>query len=409
MVYNLPYMISIIKMGVSLLSIYLNNGATTWPKPACVPEAISSFILERGANLARGSSSGRDIDSLDMVISARQDIASFFRGYRKRDPRYVTFTGNVTESLNVVLKGFLRPGMHALTTSMEHNSVIRPLRRLEGQGVKVSVLQCDSKGFLNPEVLHSFLKENSVDLFVLSHASNVCGSIQPLEDLAAICTRAGVPCVLDSAQTAGVLEIDVEGLGLSACCFTGHKGLMGPQGIGGIVWEPWFAARVLPFVEGGTGSFSDDEHQPEILPDRFEAGTPNLPGIAGLSASLGWIVETGVEAISEREKKLGKRLLEGIRTLPGLEIFGSEMDRDRLAVFAMNLDSMDNGTAAFELSERWGIETRPGLHCSPLGHRTLGTFPGGALRVSIGFFNTEQEIDVAVEALGILAAEKAVH
>jgi len=389
------------------LSIYLNNGATTWPKPPCVAEAVSAFILGSGANLARGSSSGRDIETLDMVTSTRQQVACFFRGYRKNDPRYVTFTGNVTESLNVVLKGYLRPGMHALTTSMEHNSVIRPLRRLEGQGAKVSILECDNRGFLSPEVLHSFLKRERVDLFVLSHASNVCGSIQPLEDLAAICAGAGVPCVLDSAQTAGVTEIDVEGLGLAACCFTGHKGLMGPQGIGGIVWEPGFAGRVLPFVEGGTGSFSDDEHQPEKLPDRFEAGTPNLPGIAGLSASLGWIAETGVSAIFEREKELGMRFLEGIRKAPGIRIFGSENERSRLAVFAVNLSSMDNGTAAFELSERWGIETRPGLHCSPLGHRTLGTFPSGALRISIGFFNTEQEIEVAIEALCTLAAENA--
>ncbi|HAK40495.1 MAG TPA: aminotransferase class V, partial [Synergistaceae bacterium] len=168
------------------MSIYLNNGATTWPKPPCVAEAVSGFMLGRGANLARGSSSGRDIDTLDMVTSTRQQVARFFRGYRKCDPRYVTFTGNVTESLNVVLKGYLEPGMHALTTSMEHNSVIRPLRRLEGQGVKVSVLGCDDKGFLSPEVLQSFLKKERVDLFVLSHASNVCGSIQPLEDLAAI-------------------------------------------------------------------------------------------------------------------------------------------------------------------------------------------------------------------------------
>ena len=403
--YNNSQMIPVIKKGVNLLSIYLNNGATTWPKPPCVAEAVSGFMLGRGANLARGSSSGRDIDTLDMVTSTRRQVARFFRGYRKCDPRYVTFTGNVTESLNVVLKGYLEPGMHALTTSMEHNSVIRPLRRLEGQGVKVSVLGCDDKGFLSPEVLQSFLKKERVDLFVLSHASNVCGSIQPLEDLAAICTRAGVRCVLDSAQTAGVIEIDVEGLGLAACCFTGHKGLMGPQGIGGIVWEPEFAGRVLPFVEGGTGSFSDDEHQPEKLPDRFEAGTPNLPGIAGLSASLDWIVEKGIKVIGDHERTLGRRFLEGVRTIPGISIYGPDTDFDRLSVFAVNIDGMDNGSAALELYERWGIETRPGLHCSPLGHRTLGTFPAGALRISIGYFNTVKDIDTTVEALNILAQE----
>ncbi len=390
---------------MSILSIYLNNGATTWPKPDCVPTAISQFILGRGANLARGSSSGRDIDTLDLVTTTRQKLARFFGGFRKADPRYVTFTGNVTESLNIVLKGYLRSGHHVVTTSMEHNSVMRPLRRLGSEGVTVTVLECDPRGFLDPGDLAEFLAKESVDLFVFSHASNVCGTIQPLSEIASICRKSGVPCVLDSAQTAGVLPIDVEGLGLSACCFTGHKGMMGPQGIGGIVWEPEFASKLSPLIEGGTGSFSDDERHPEKLPDRFEAGTPNLPGIAGLSAAVDWISETGLDAISGKEKRLGIRFFEGIKGTPGLVAYGLPAGEGRLPVFAMNFSRIDNGTAAMELSDRWEIETRPGLHCAPRAHRTLGSYPAGALRVSVGYFNTEQEIDTAVEAIKTIAGE----
>ncbi|MDO9508637.1 MAG: aminotransferase class V-fold PLP-dependent enzyme [Thermovirgaceae bacterium] len=387
------------------MSVYLNNGATTWPKPVCVPEAINQFILGRGANLARGSSSGRDIDTLDLVTTTRQKLARFFGGFRKADPRYVTFTGNVTESLNIVMKGYLRSGHHAVTTSMEHNSVMRPLRRLEAGGVRLTMLECDSRGLLDPGDLLALLERKQVDLFVFSHASNVCGTIQPLAEIASICLKAGIPCVLDSAQTAGVCPIDVESLGLSACCFTGHKGMMGPPGIGGVVWEPEFAAKVFPLIEGGTGSFSDDERHPEKMPDRFEAGTPNLPGIAGLSAAVDWIFETGIDSISEREKRLGKRFFEGVEGTPGLELYGLPAEGERLPVFAMNFTGIDNGTAAMELSDRWGIETRPGLHCAPRAHRTLGSYPSGALRISVGYFNTEQEIDIAIEAVRTIAKE----
>ena len=387
------------------MSIYLNNGATTWPKPTCVPEAISQFILGRGANLARGSSSGRDIDTLDLVTSTRQKLARFFAGFRKADPRYVTFTGNVTESLNTVLKGYLHPGHHAVTTSMEHNSVMRPLRRLESEGVKLTILECDPRGLLDPCELESFLAREKVDLFVLSHASNVCGSIQPLAELASICSRSGVPCVLDSAQTAGVFPIDMENLGISACCFTGHKGMMGPQGIGGIVWEPEFASKVSPLIEGGTGSFSDEERQPEKLPDRVEAGTPNLPGLAGLYSAVNWICEMGIDVISSRENRLGTRFFDGIKGTSGLVTYGLPAGEGRLPVFAMNFSGIDNGTAAMELSDRWGIETRPGLHCAPRANMTLGSYPAGALRVSVGYFNTDKEIDTAIEAIKTIAGE----
>lgn len=381
------------------MAIYLNNGATTWPKPECVPRAMYDFLTGGGANLARGSAARRDIGTLDMVTTTREELAAFFGGYAGGDSRYVTFTANVTESLNVILKGYLRKGHHVATTSMEHNAVIRPLRRLEEEGIRLSILPCSTAGELDPAVLEGFLQKEKVHMVVTSHASNVCGTIQPLEEISRICRNHGVPLVLDAAQTGGVLDIDAKRLNLAALCFTGHKGLLGPQGIGGILWEPEFAETVAPFVEGGTGSFSDQERQPVTMPDKFEAGTPNLPGIAGLLSALDWIGETGCEKIRRREQKLGGRLLEGLRGMKKLTTYGRDTMEGRLAVFAVNPPDGDNGTLAMRLADEWGIETRPGLHCAPLAHKTLGSFPQGALRISVGYFNTEEEIESVLKAL----------
>lgn len=384
-------------------SHYLNNAATTWPKPKCVAAAMAAFLEGRGANLARGSASQRDLGTLDMVTTCRMKIAALFGG-PDADPRNVTFTANVTEALNIVLKGFLRPGMRAATSSMEHNAVMRPLRRLESDGVSITVMPCTTEGILEPETLAAEL-EKGLDLVVLSHASNVCGTVQDLDRLAPLCESVGVPLVLDTAQTAGVLPIDATGWKLAACCFTGHKALLGPQGTGGILWRDDFANFCRPLIEGGTGSFSHEEVQPAVLPDKFEAGTPNLPGLAGLLASLDWLEETGMETVRRREDKLGERLLAGLLGMPWLTIYGRRTMEGRLPVFALNLENLDNGRAALELADRWGIETRPGLHCSPAAHKTLGSFPQGALRISPGFFNTEEEIDLCLEALSTLIRE----
>ena len=384
-------------------SHYINNAATTWPKPKCVATAMASFLEGRGANLARGSASQRDLGTLDMVTTCRMKIAALFGG-PEADPRNVTFTANVTESINIVLKGFLKPGMRAATSSMEHNAVMRPLRRLESEGVMVTVMPCTPEGTLEPGTLAREL-EKGLDLVVLSHASNVCGTVQDLESLAPLCETAGVPLVLDTAQTAGVLPIDGAGCNLAACCFTGHKGLLGPQGTGGILWRDDFATECRPFIEGGTGSFSHEEVQPAVLPDKFEAGTPNLPGLAGLLASLDWLEETGIGTVRRREDELGQRLLAGLLEMPGITLYGKRTMESRLPVFALNFDSLDNGRAALELADRWGIETRPGLHCAPAAHKTLGSFPRGALRISPGFFNTEEEIDLCLEALATLNRE----
>ncbi len=388
------------------MGIYLNNAATSWPKADGVADAMRDFLLSRGANLARGAAAERDITTLDMVSSCRSAVAELFEGYVERDPRYTTFCTNVTEALNVIIKGFCVSGTRVVTTSMEHNSVIRPLRSLEqSRGIHVRVLPCNAMGFLEMPVLEKALQEG-VDLVVMSHASNVCGSIQDLDSVAELCRRYSVPLVLDSAQTAGEIPLSVEKLGLSALCFTGHKGIMGPQGMGGILWEPEFAEKVEPFIEGGTGSFSEDEHHPRKLPDKFEGGTPNLPGIAGMLAALEWVKAKGVDHIRQVRHQRGEELLEGLLALPGCTVYGSQTMENRLPVFALNLEGWDNGMLAYELTERYDIETRPSLHCGPLPHKTLGTFPQGALRISPGYFTTPQEIRICLEALRELAKEK---
>ncbi len=381
------------------MSIYLNNSATSWPKPECVARAMVDFLTKKGANFGRGSASSRDISTLNLVLECRERLAKFFGGYDNFSPLYVTFTSNVTESLNVVLKGFLHPGMRAVTTSMEHNSVIRPLRSLEKSGVELKIISCSSQGILNLDDLKNALGEKKTDLVVMSHCSNVCGTVQDLEGAAEICRKRGVPFVLDSAQTAGILPLNAEKLGLAALCFTGHKGLMGPQGIGGIVWNPNFAHHCESLIEGGTGSFSHLQTQPEALPDKFESGTPNLPGIAGLNAALEFVQSRGDE-ILKREFELGRQLLEGLKKLPGVQLYGlpEMVEGRRLPVFAVNFDGIDNGVLASDLSDR-GLETRSGLHCSPLAHATLGIFPQGTLRLSPGFFNTEKDVDEALEIL----------
>ncbi|EFC90978.1 cysteine desulfurase family protein [Dethiosulfovibrio peptidovorans DSM 11002] len=383
------------------MSVYVNNAATSWPKPECVPKAVFDFMTGRGANLARGAAAKRDVDTLDMVMECREALADLFCGYRDCDPRYVTFTSNVTESLNVVLKGYLRPGMTVATTSMEHNAVIRPLRALEKKGINLEIIKCDDRGRLDPRSLELLIESKTIDMVVIAHGSNLCGVIQDVKSVGKICKDKGVPFVLDTAQTAGVIHISASDLGLSALCFTGHKGLMGPQGIGGIVWEPSFAEKCSPFVEGGTGSFSDEEYQPTRMPDKFEAGTPNLPAIAGLLAAVRWIEETGIETIHSREKELGERLLKGLIHMKGIEFHGPSDMENRLPVFAVNFDCVDNGTLAGELADM-GIETRPGLHCAPLAHKTLGSFPQGALRLSVGYFNTEEDVDSTLNQLSRL-------
>ena len=380
------------------MTCYLNNAATTWPKPECVALAMKDFLLKGGANSARGSSSERDMNTMNIILDCRLKLAEFFRGYENFNPLLVTFTANITEALNIVLRGFLKPGMKVLTSSMEHNAVMRPLRALEQNGVRLEILQADHEGRLNVKDLEEKFSLSRFDLMVFAHASNVSGTLQPLEEIAGACKKFQVPLVVDTAQTAGLIKINASELGLAALCFTGHKGLMGPQGTGGIIWEPEFASRVQPIITGGTGSYSHLEYQPEELPDKFESGTPNLPGIAGLNAALQWLNETGLKNIYERENELGGILLEGLKRIKNLILTGKQNMNGRVSVFSFNIENLDNGILADELS-RAGFETRPGLHCAPSAHKTLGTFPGGALRVSPGYFNSHDELGAFLDFL----------
>ena len=376
---------------------YLNNAATTWPKPECVVNAVRDFMLTGGANSSRGSNSQRDMKTMNIILDCRIKLAEFFGAYDD-DPMTVTFTANITESLNVVLRGYLRPGMSVLTSSMEHNAVMRPLRALESRGVNVGVVKADSHGLVHAEDFRREIESAKYDLAVMSHASNVCGTVQPVNDIAEICRGRSVPFVLDTAQTAGVIPLNASEMGLAALCFTGHKSLMGPQGTGGIIWNPEFAAKVKPIITGGTGSYSHLETQPEDMPDKFESGTPNLPGIAGLNSALDWLNVTGLRKIADRENDTGRYFLERLREIDGVILSGMPDMMSRLPVFALNISGHDNGILADELS-RLGYETRPGLHCAPSAHKTLGTFPQGALRVSPGYFTEEGEIDGFIDAL----------
>ena len=376
---------------------YLNNAATTWPKPECVADSVRDFMLTGGANSSRGSNSQRDMKTMNIILDCRIKLAEMFGAYDD-NPMTVTFTANITESLNVVLRGYLRPGMSVLTSSMEHNAVMRPLRALESRGVNVGIVHADSRGLIHAEDFRKELTSAKYDLAVMSHASNVAGTIQPVDDIAEICRECCVPLVLDTAQTAGVIPLNASEMGLAALCFTGHKSLMGPQGTGGIIWQPEFASRVTPIITGGTGSYSHLETQPEDLPDKFESGTPNLPGIAGLNSALEWLNATGLKNIADRENDTGRYFLERLKTVDGVMLSGMPDMNNRLPVFALNISGKDNGILADELS-RMGYETRPGLHCSPSAHKTLGTFPQGALRVSPGYFTEEGDIDGFIDAL----------
>ena len=380
------------------MSCYLNNAATTWPKPECVSESVREFMLKGGANSSRGTSSERDMGTMNLILDCRMRLAELFGGYDDSNPLLVTFTANITEALNFTLRGYLREGMSVITSSMEHNAVMRPLRALENRGVNVEVVRADSHGRINPLDFENALMNHKYDLAVISHASNVCGTVQPLNEIAELCVKYNVPLVLDTAQTAGVIGINASELKLAALCFTGHKGLMGPQGTGGIIWSPEFASRVEPVITGGTGSYSHLETQPEDMPDKFESGTPNLPGIAGLNSALQWLKDTGIKNIAEKEKLTGEYLLEKLLAVDDLILSGRHDMNNRVSVFAFNVNGIDNGILADELSCS-GFETRPGLHCAPSAHKTLNTFPQGALRVSPGYFTSRDDIDSFIEAL----------
>jgi len=375
--------------------IYLDNAATSWPKPPGVAAAMVRFLEEVGANPGR-SGHRRSIEAGRLVYRTRAALAALFG---LADPLRIVFTPNVTYALNLALRGLLRPGDHVVTSGMEHNAVMRPLRALEQEGIALSVAPCSPQGFLDPEDVRRALRPET-RLIVLNHASNVCGTILPVAEVGRIARESGLLFLVDAAQTAGVLPIAMEPMGIDLLAFTGHKGLLGPTGTGGLAIGPRVPLeRFEPLVRGGTGSRSEHEVQPDFLPDRFESGTLNAVGLAGLLAGLEYIEERGLAAIRAHEVALTERLLAGLRDIPGVALYGPGKATQQVAVVSFNVAGRTPADVAEALDERYGIACRPGLHCAPATHRTLGTFPVGTVRFAPGPFSTAAEIAAAVRAV----------
>lgn len=377
--------------------VYLDNAATSYPKAPGVASAMADYVEKVGATINRSSYASAQEAGL-VTLSLRERLCRLFN---HPDPTHAVLTPGATAGLNMVIKGLLRPGDHCLVSSMEHNAVMRPLVQLERGGVAFERIPCDAQGCLRLEALPGMIKRNT-RLVVMAHGSNVCGTVQDAEAVGKICRERGVPFALDAAQTAGHIEVDFERFGLSALVVPGHKGLLGPQGIGALLLDADFARRLTPLVAGGTGSASDSEELPGWMPDRFESGTPNMPGVYGWEAALGWLENTGIETLENHEKTLSKRFLEGIYGLKNVKLYGTTVPEGRTGVFSVGFLNCDNAEAAWRLEREFGILTRCGLHCAPSAHKTLGSFPEGSVRFSTGWANTEADIDAALSAIAAI-------
>lgn len=377
--------------------VYLDNAATSYPKAPGVASAMADYVKKVGATINRSSYASAQEAGL-VTLSLRERLCRLFN---HPDPTHAVLTPGATAGLNMVIKGLLRPGDHCLVSSMEHNAVMRPLVQLEREGVAFERIPCDAQGRLRLEALPGMIKLNT-RLVVMAHGSNVCGTVQDAEAVGKICRERGVPFALDAAQTAGHIEVDFERFGLSALVVPGHKGLLGPQGIGALLLDADFARRLTPLVAGGTGSASDSEELPDWMPDRFESGTPNMPGVYGWEAALGWLENTGIETLENHEKTLSKRFLEGIYGLKNVKLYGATVPEGRTGVFSVGFLNCDNAEAAWRLEREFGILTRCGLHCAPSAHKTLGSFPEGSVRFSTGWANTEADIDAALSAIAAI-------
>lgn len=380
--------------------IYLDNGATSFPKPAGVPAAMSHYLLEVGGSPGR---SGHRLsqESARVVFECREAVASLIGA---PDARRVVFTLNATQGLNTAIYGLLRPGDRVVTTSMEHNSTMRPLRDLERRGrIAIEVLPCDRTGQLDLNRLEQALRAQP-RLLAAVHASNVSGSLLPLSTIGAMTRAAGTLLLVDAAQSAGALPIDVIADNVDVLAFTGHKALFGPQGTGGFWARP--GVEPEPLARGGTGSNSELEEQPTFWPDRQEAGTQNAVGLAGLLAGVGFIAETGLATIRAREAALVRRLINGLQEIDGITLYGPDTG-ERAPIVSVTFDGVVPSEAGLLLEEGFGVLTRIGLHCSPAAHRTLGTYPQGTVRFAPGFFTTETDIDTALEGCRYVAAKKA--
>ena len=376
--------------------IYFDNAATSWPKPPAVRAALDEYFGEAGGNPGR-SGHRMSVAAARIVESTREALAELFNA---ADPSRIVFTHNATHALNIALQGLLRPGGHVVTASMEHNSVMRPLRYFERSGVEVTVVGCSPDGSLDLDAVRRAFRRDT-RLLVTTHASNVAGGLNPVADLAAFAREGNIAFLIDAAQSAGTVPIDVQALGVDLLAFTGHKGLLGPTGTGGLYIRD--SLVIAPLMRGGTGSDSAHETQPEFLPDAHESGTLNLAGIAGLGAAVRFLLEVGIETVRAHEQKLIAQFLSGASEIPGLRLYGPKEAALQCGLVSFNIEGALPSEVGLILDQSFGVMARTGLHCAPSAHRTLGTFPTGTVRFSFSWFNTPAEVEKGLEALREIA------
>ncbi|WP_010279205.1 aminotransferase class V-fold PLP-dependent enzyme [Paenibacillus senegalensis] len=372
---------------------YFDHAASSWPKPPEVIKAMADCVELYGANPGRGGHR-MAVQASKILFAARANLAKLFNIKNAND---ISFALNTTAALNQAISGFVQPNDHVISTSIEHNSVRRPLEYLKRtKQVEVTFLQTNEKGELDLDDIVQAIRPNT-SLLICSHGSNLLGSIMPIADIAEICRKHGVKVLVDAAQTAGTYPIDVQAMGIDMLAFPGHKGLLGPQGTGGLYLAPDLVLE--PHLHGGTGSQSESIEQPTVRPDRYEAGTPNTPGIAGLNEGVKLIMQTGVANIHHKEWQLSQQLLEGLQQIPGVKCFGPELGEPRSGIVSFLIEGVEASEAAFILDQSFQIAVRAGYHCTPLGHETAGTTDSGAVRSSVGFYTSKEDVDYFLSAI----------
>ena len=372
--------------------IYFDNGSTSWPKAPGVAEAMSELLTRGAFNINRGNYEGAyEVEGI--VLETREKLAKMFHC---KDSKRVLFSPGITHSLNYFIKGFLKAGDHVIVSGIEHNAVMRPLRQMEACGVTYDIAATAEDGSVTAEAIEALVRPETKAV-IISHASNVCGTVLPIEAIGQVCKKHDLFFVVDSAQSAGTIQIDMEKCGIDFLAFTGHKGLLGPQGIGGFLISEKLDEQIVPYIAGGTGSQSDSLDMPMNLPDKYESGTMNLPGIIGLHAALSYIEETGIEYIHDKKMELTAYFLEKLREFPNIRVVGKQDVQDRVAVVSLDFQGEDNAIIAFELEQNYGIMTRVGLHCAPIAHQSLHTYPQGTVRFAFSASNTKEEIDRCID------------
>lgn len=383
------------------MNIYLDNASTSFPKPPEVINSMTDFMINFGGNSGRGSSSS-SLKSSHIIYECRENICKFFN-YKLSEN--VIFTNNITSSINILLNSIVKPDWHIITSSMEHNSVLRPLFKLqEDLNIDLTIVDASREGFISVEDIENAIT-NKTKLIILSHCSNVVGSLQPLKEIGIICKSRNIYFIIDSAQTAGAINVDFEELNCNALTFTGHKSLLGPQGIGGFIIDEELNNIGDPVFVGGTGSLSHSLIQPTFLPDKFESGTLNTPGIVGLNSAIKFINKESIKAIHDKEYYLSELLINGISNMDFIKLYGSKNLNNRLSTFSINMKNLSSNEFSYILDSKYNIINRTGLHCAPLAHKTIGTDENGTVRLSIGYFNTKDDICFLLDSLNKIHKE----